>query len=146
MSITMKRKSTMSKTYQDLLAINQFSDRFEFLRMRGNVGDQTFGSHRYLNQKLYQSQEWKRVRRDIILRDNGCDLAHPDYPIYGQVLIHHIEPITIDDILDRNDKVLDPRNLVCVSFQTHNALHYGDANLLIREYIGRTKNDTCPWR
>ena len=145
----MKRQTqtiTMTKTYQGLLSIQDFVDRFEYLKVPGSIGDPTFGGHRYLNQQLYQSPEWKRVRREVIIRDDGCDLAHPDYPIYGNVLIHHIDPITIDDILHRHPKVFDLDNLVCVSFCTHNAIHYGDSNLLPPVFTERTKNDTCPWR
>lgn len=142
----MQTKMITNRTYQDLISIKAFQDRFEYLRVKGYVGDSTFGGHRYLNQRLYQSPEWHRVRREVIIRDDGCDLAHPDYPIYGNVLIHHIEPITIDDILHRHPKVFDLDNLVCVSFRTHNAIHYGDSNLLPQEFKERTKNDTCPWR
>ena len=135
-----------TKNYQDLISIESFNDRFAYLQMKGVIGNQTFGGHRYLNQKLYQSLEWKRIRREVIIRDGGCDLAHPDHPIYGQILIHHIEPITIDDVLNRSRKVFDLRNLICVSFDTHNAIHYGDSSLLVPEFVERTKYDTCPWR
>lgn len=136
----------MNRSYEGLISIDSFQDRFDYLRMRGMIGDQTFGGRRYLNQRLYQSAEWKQVRRDVIIRDNGCDLAHPDYPIYGKIYIHHIEPITPDDIYRGTRVVFDPNNLVCVSFDTHNAIHYGDGTLLQKEYVERTKNDTCPWR
>lgn len=141
-----KMGTTKTKTYRDLIDISDFTDRFNYLKVSGRVGDRTFGGSRYLNQQLYNSLEWKRVRREVILRDNGCDLAHSDHPIYGQVYIHHIEPITVEDIVKRRSKVFDPDNLVCVSFQTHNAIHYGDDSLLAKEYVERTKNDTCPWR
>lgn len=134
------------KMYKELIDIPNFLDRFQYLKVSGRVGDRTFGGSRYLNQQLYRSPEWKRVRRDVILRDNGCDLAHPDHPIDGQVYIHHIEPITVEDIAERRSKVFDADNLVCVSFQTHNAIHYGDESLLPKEYVERRKNDTCPWR
>lgn len=141
------QKNTMTiKNYEDLIRIEKFEDRFEYLKVPGRIGDFTFGGHRYLNQRLYRSPEWKKARLEAILRDNGCDLAHPDHPIYGKVFIHHIEPITYNDILNRDSKIFDLENLVCVTFETHNALHYGDASLLQKEFMERTKNDTCPWR
>ena len=144
---TGNQKNTMTiKNYEDLIKIKKFEDLFEYLKVPGLVGDFTFGGHRYLNQQLYRSPEWKKVRMETILRDNGCDLAHPDHPIYGKVFIHHIEPITYNDILNRDSKIFDLENLVCVTFETHNALHYGDASLLQKEFMERTKNDTCPWR
>lgn len=143
---TKKRNITRIRTYTLAIGIPSFEDRFEYLKMDGSVGIQTFGGHRYLNQKLYQSEEWRRVRRDVIVRDNGCDLAHPDHPIYGKILIHHLEPITADDILSRRSCVFDMDNLICISYETHNALHYGNSETLPKPYVERTKNDTCPWR
>lgn len=134
------------KTYSELITIPTFEERFEYLQLKGSVGKDTFGYDRHLNQVLYRSPEWKRLRNQIIIRDCGCDLACDGYDIYGKVLIHHLNPITVEDVLARNRKVFDPDNLVCVSHNTHNAIHYGDVDLLITGPIIRTKNDTCPWR
>ena len=134
------------RTYSELITIPTFEERFEYLQLKGSVGKDTFGYDRYLNQVLYRSPEWKRLRNQIIIRDGGCDLACDDYDIYGKVLIHHLNPITVEDVLARSRKVFDPDNLVCVSHSTHNAIHYGDVDLLVTGPIIRTKNDTCPWR
>lgn len=134
------------KTYSELITIPTFEERFEYLQLKGSVGKDTFGYDRYLNQVLYRSPEWKRLRNKIVIRDNGCDLACDGYDIYGKVLIHHLNPITVEDVLARSRKVFDPDNLVCVSHNTHNAIHYGDVDLLATGPIIRTKNDTCPWR
>lgn len=134
------------RTYSELIAIPTFEERFEYLQLKGSVGKDTFGYDRYLNQVLYRSPEWKRLRNQIIIRDDGCDLACDGYDIYGKVLIHHLNPITVEDVLARSRKVFDPDNLVCVTHNTHNAIHYGDVDLLVTGPIIRTKNDTCPWR
>ena len=134
------------RTYSELITIPTFEERFEYLQLKGSVGKDTFGYDRYLNQVLYHSPEWKRLRNQIIIRDGGCDLACDGYDIYGKVLIHHLNPITVEDVLARSRKVFDPDNLVCVSHSTHNAIHYGDVDLLVTGPIIRTKNDTCPWR
>ena len=134
------------KTYSELITIPTFEERFEYLQLKGSVGKDTFGYDRYLNQVLYRSPEWKRLRNQIIIRDGGCDLACDGYDIYDKVLIHHLNPITVEDVLTRSRKVFDPDNLVCVSHSTHNAIHYGDVDLLVTGPIIRTKNDTCPWR
>ena len=134
------------KTYSELITISTFEERFEYLQLKGSVGKDTFGYDRYLNQVLYRSPEWKRLRNQIIIRDGGCDLACDGYDIYDKVLIHHLNPITVEDVLTRSRKVFDPDNLVCVSHSTHNAIHYGDMDLLATGPIIRTKNDTCPWR
>ena len=134
------------RTYSELITIPTFEERFEYLQLKGSVGKDTFGYDRYLNQVLYRSPEWKRLRNQIIIRDDGCDLACDGYDIYGKVLIHHLNPITVEDVLARSRKVFDPDNLVCVSHSTHNAIHYGDVDLLATGPIIRTKNDTCPWR
>lgn len=136
----------MSKRYSKVILIPEFLDRYEYLKIGGTVGRETFAGHRYLNQTLYTSDEWKRTRRDVIIRDDGCDLADPDRPILGMILIHHIEPITIDDILQRRPCVFDLDNLICTSLNTHNAIHYGNASLLPKPFVERYKNDTCPWR
>ena len=134
------------RTYSELITIPTFEERFEYLQLKGSVGKDTFGYDRYLNQVLYRSPEWKRLRNQIIIRDCGCDLACDGYDIYGKVLIHHLNPITVEDVLARSRKVFDPDNLVCVSHNTHNAIHYGNVDLLVTGPIIRTKNDTCPWR
>lgn len=135
-----------TKTYSELIAISSFEERFEYLQLKGSVGKDTFGYDRYLNQILYHSPEWKKLRNQIIIRDCGCDLACEGYEIYGRILIHHLNPITVDDVVARSRNVFDPDNLVCVTNNTHNAIHYGDASLLVTGPIVRTKNDTCPWR
>ena len=134
------------RTYSELITIPTFEERFEYLQLKGSVGKDTFGYDRYLNQVLYRSPEWKRLRNQIIIRDGGCDLACDGYDIYGKVLIHHLNPITVEDVLTRSRKVFDLDNLFCVSHSTHNAIHYGDVDLLVTGPIIRTKNDTCPWR
>lgn len=134
------------RTYSELITIPTFEERFEYLKLNGSVGLETFGHDRYLNQILYNSPEWRRFRPEIIVRDNGCDLACEGYEIFGKILIHHINPITAKDILNRNPKVFDPENVITTVHNTHNAIHYGDENLLITAPIERSRNDTCPWK
>lgn len=134
------------KTYSELITFSTFEDRFEYLQLKGIVGQETFGFDRYLNQILYNSKEWKSLRNKIIVRDNGCDLAFEGFEIHGRILIHHINPITIDDVIKRRGIVFDPENLICVTHNTHNAIHYGDKSLLITGPIERRANDTCPWK
>ena len=128
------------KTYSEVISLPTFLERFHYLKIGGKVGEETFGYDRYLNQTLYRSEEWKRFRREMIIRDNGMDLAHYDYEIVGKILLHHIEPITPQDILRRDPKIFDPENVICVSLNTHNAVHYGDETLLLTEPIVRFKN------
>lgn len=133
--------------YSELVEIPTFEGRFEYLNLNGKVSEATFAGHRYLNQVLYSSSEWRRFRRRIILRDDGCDLAHEDYPMYGGIYIHHLNPLTIDDIIERRACVFDPENVVCCSFQTHNAIHYGTLESSgVCIIVERKPNDTCPWR
>lgn len=134
------------KTYSELSKLKTFEARFEYLKLKGSVGESTFGFDRYLNQVFYRSQRWKKVRDEVIIRDNGCDLGIEDREIYGKVLIHHMNPITIDDIRNESEFLLNPEFLICVTHDTHNAIHYGDEHLLVRNPVERTKNDTCPWR
>lgn len=134
------------KTYSELITFSTFEERFEYLQLKGIVGQETFGFDRYLNQILYNSKEWKHLRNEIIVRDNGCDLALDGFEIHGRILIHHINPITIDDVIKRREMVFDPENLICVTHNTHNAIHYGDKSLLITGPIERRANDTCPWK
>lgn len=134
------------KTYSKLITFSTFEERFDYLQLKGIVGQETFGFDRYLNQILYNSKEWKHLRNEIIVRDNGCDLALEGFEIHGRILIHHINPITIDDVIKRREMVFDPENLICVTHNTHNAIHYGDKSLLITGPIERRANDTCPWK
>ena len=135
------------KTYSELIKIPTFDDRFRYLKIGGKVGEDTFGSNRYLNQMFYSSPEWKRVRDYVIARDEGCDLAILDRPILDRIYIHHLTPILEDDILKHSDWILDPEFLVCVSNDTHNAIHYGDESILYRtRFATRSPNDTSPWR
>ena len=136
----------MIRTYRELIQIPTFEERFEYLKLNGAVGQDTFGFDRYVNQKFYRSREWKRLRDEIIVRDNGCDLAIEDREIFGRIIIHHMNPIRIEDIIDSTDLLLDPEYMVCVAHNTHNAIHYGDASLLPKGPIERRPYDTCPWR
>ena len=137
----------MAKTYSELIKLPTFKERYEYLKTGQTVGDSTFGSHRYLNQSFYRSPEWKSFRSRIIVRDNGCDLAHPDFEIHGQqAYIHHLNPITIEDILEHRKCVLDPENVITTTFLTHQAIHYGSDSLLPSLPVARLPNDTCPWR
>ena len=140
------RNMTKIKTYSELSKLTTFKERFEYLRLDGSVGEATFGYDRYLNQVFYRSQVWKRVRDTVIIRDNGCDLGIIGHEIYDKIIIHHMNPITIQDIERESEFLLNPDYLICVTHNTHNAIHYGDAKLLIDEPIIRTPFDTCPWR
>lgn len=132
-------------TYSELIQIPTFIDRFRYLKLSASVGEETYGWDRYLNQTLYKSKEWRETREKIIIRDDGCDLAHPDYLIGGRILIHHLNPITKRDILDRNPLIFDPENLVCISHITHEAVHYGSEDLLMKDFVERTPGDTKLW-
>lgn len=135
------------KTYSELIAIPTFEERYKYLRLGGTIGDETFGYDRWLNQMFYNSREWKTFRRDIIVRDMGCDLAISDRKIGGPITVHHINPIPKQAIIEKRlDILLNPENAICVSDNTHKAIHYGDASLLIAEPIERKQYDTCPWR
>lgn len=134
------------KTYSELILLPTFEERFKYLQLNGRVGDDTFGFDRYINQKFYRSAEWKRIRDYIIIRDNGCDLAVDGHEIHGRILIHHINPITISDIKFSTEYLMNPDYLICVTHNTHNAIHYGDEKQIITGPIVRTKNDTCPWK
>lgn len=137
----------MFRTYSDLILLDNFEDRYEYVKLSGEVGVETFGSSRYLNQTFYRSPEWKRARNYVIARDEGCDLAMPDRMIGGRILIHHINPISEDDIIQHRSIIVDPENLICVSNNTHQAIHYGDDSLLVlSKPIERRKNDTILWR
>ena len=134
------------RTYSELITIPTFKERFEYLRLDGTVGKETFGFDRYLNQVFYRSPEWKSIRDQVIIRDNGCDLGTKGHEIYGRIIIHHMNPLTMKDVLDRNPSIVNPEFLITTIHNTHNAIHYGDENLLITAPIERSKNDTCPWK
>lgn len=136
----------MIKTYSELIQIPTFEERFEYLKLDGSVGEDTFGFDRWMNQIFYRSPEWKKIRDEVIIRDNGCDLAMPGHEIYGRILIHHMNPISVDDIERRTDLLLNPEYLISTLHRTHNAIHYGDKSLLPQGLIVRTPNDTCPWK
>ena len=138
----------MKKNYYELIKIKDYIQRYEYLKCNGIVGDETFGSQRMLNQILYQTSEWKNViRPHVLARDMGYDMGHRDYPIKGKIIVHHINPITIEDIYNRNPEVFDLQYLISVSEETHNAIHYGDQKLLHSKiYKPRTPYDTCPWK
>lgn len=134
------------RTYSELITIPTFEERYDYLRLGGKVGEETFGFDRYINQLFYRSKEWKSIRDRIITRDNGCDLGIDGREIYGKILIHHMNPITKDDILQRSEYLLDPEYLITTIKNTHDAIHYGDRSLLITSPVERSRNDTCPWR
>ena len=134
------------RTYHELIALPTFKERFEYLKLSGSVGKQTFGFERYLNQKFYQSVEWRQLRDKIITRDRGCDLAMDGYDIVGRIYIHHMNPIEVDDIREASEYLLNPDYLITTTHDTHNAIHYGDGSLLVTEPIERKPNDTCPWK
>lgn len=134
------------RSYSELIRIPSFEDRIRYLELNGRIGSETFGGHRTMNQRLYTSPRWRSLRNEIILRDNGMDLAHEDYEIAGPVYIHHLNPITIDDLLEMRSVVFDPENLVSVSYQTHAQIHYGIQLLQSHVIVERIQGDTCPWR
>lgn len=136
----------MGKTYSELSGLKTLQERFDYLKIGGSIGEATFGGKRQLNQYFYTTKEWRDFRNRIIARDNGCEMGHPDYEIPGRVYVHHLDPIRPEDILNRDPKLLDPENAVCVSYDTHAAIHYGDESLLPQEPIVRFPNDTCPWK
>lgn len=142
--MVMKMKNI--KTYSELITLPTFKERYKYLQLSGAVGEETFGFDRYINQKFYRSQEWKRVRDFVIIRDNGCDLGVEGYDIHGKILIHHMNPIRIDDIRFLSEYLMNPEYLISTTLSTHNAIHYGDESLLMAEPIERTPNDTCPWK
>ena len=134
------------RTYSELSDLKTFEERFKYLMLSLTVGKETFGYDRYLNQNFYRSPEWKKVRDQIIVRDCGCDLGFPGYEIYGKVIIHHMNPIMIKDIVQRTDLLFNPEYLICTSYSTHNAIHYGNESLIPSGPIERKPNDTCPWK
>ena len=134
------------RTYSELITLPTFEERFRYLQLGGKVGEDTFGHDRYLNQMFYTSDEWRRIRRDIIVRDNGCDLGIQDREIHGLIIIHHMNPITIEDIINRSEFLLNPEYLISTVKNTHDAIHFSDERILITDPIERRPNDTCPWK
>ena len=145
--MVMKMTNQTIRTYTELSKLQSFEDRFRYLKLDGVIGEETFGFDRYLNQNFYKSYEWKAIRNAVIMRDMGCDLGAEGHEIFGRILIHHMNPITMRDILDRSEIALDPEYLITVSHETHNAIHYGDESILHRyDIVERKPNDHCPWR
>lgn len=135
------------RCYSELLQLSSFEERFEYLKLFGKVGAETFGFDRYMNQAFYNSAVWKRIRDKIIIRDNGCDLGILDRIIGSRIIIHHMNPISEKDLMELSDILLNPEYLICVSRETHNAIHYGNENQLIKScVVERSPNDTCPWK
>ena len=140
-------KRTMGiRTYTELVKLHTFRERFEYLKLDGQVGEETFGFERCLNQQFYHSREWRRIRDYVIARDLGCDLAMEGYEIHEPILIHHMNPITVADIRHSTEFLVESDYLICVTRNTHTAIHYGDASLLVTEPVERTPNDTSPWK
>lgn len=135
---------TMIRTYSELMNLKTFDERFDYLKLNGIVSDLTFGFDRYLNQAFYKSPVWQKTRNDIIVRDLGCDLGLDGYEIYNKIIIHHMNPISIDDILNDTDYLLDHNYLISTCLNTHNAIHYGTKSPNI--ITERRKGDTCPWK
>lgn len=139
-------KKMIIRAYSELITLPTFEDRYRYLQLNGAVGKDTFGFDRYINQQFYRSKEWQRIRDEVIIRDNACDLGMEGYEIHGRIYVHHMNPIMVRDIQSNSDYLMNPEFLICTTHRTHNAIHYGDENLLARAPIERTKNDTCPWR
>lgn len=134
------------RSYKELIRIPSFKERFEYLRLDASVGSETFGFDRYMNQRFYTSVEWRRFRNKVIVRDNSNDMAHPGFPISGRIIIHHLNPLTPEDIEESTDRLFDMNNVICVSEDTHNAIHYGAVDVLPKDYVPRMPNDTIPWK
>lgn len=139
-------KTMNIRTYSELSKLTTFEERYRYLRLGGHVGEETFGFDRWINQMFYKDPEWLKIRDEVIIRDNGCDLGIEGREIYSRIIVHHMNPITKADILDRSEFLLDPEYLICTVKNTHDAIHYGDENLLITLPMERSVNDTCPWR
>lgn len=136
----------MIRCYSDLRQIESFKERYFYLKLHGKVGEDTFGFDRYVNQSLYKSIKWRRTRSQVIIRDNGCDLGVDGYEMSDYIIVHHMNPITLEDIEEERDSVFNPEYLICCSSRTHKAIHFGDENLLPKEFVERRPNDTCLWR
>ena len=135
----------MRRYYSELKELKTLEERYEYLRVRGRVGDETFGMERYINQKFYRSKEWRDIRHEVIVRDLACDLGVQPYSISSRIIIHHINPMTPANLIDGDAHILDPEFLICCSHQTHNAIHYGDRSLLPQDLVTRAPGDTLPW-
>lgn len=145
--MTRMNMNTTIRTYSELITLPTYIERFNYLKLGGKVGVDTFGFDRYLNQQFYhQDPRWRSARDKVIIRDNGCDLGMEGYEIQGKIIVHHMNPITMDDIINKRDWIYDPEFLICTVHNTHNAIHYGDENLLFKGPVVRTPNDTCPWK
>lgn len=136
----------MIRRYSELILLPTFLERFGYLSLSGKVGEETFGFDRYLNQLFYRSKRWRSVRNEIIVRDNGCDLGIDGLDISDKIIVHHMNPVSLEELEFDNENLYNPDFLICVSHQTHNAIHYGDANLLPKAPVERKPNDTCPWK
>jgi len=136
----------MIKCYRDLIQLESFIERYQYLKLHGKVGEDTFGLDRYVNQTLYKSHKWRRTRSQIIIRDNGCDLGVEGHELDNYIVVHHMNPITLEDIEEERDIIFDPENLICCSSRTHQAIHFGDEGLLPKDFVQRRPNDTCLWR
>lgn len=134
------------KTYSELVQFKTFEDRFNYLKLYGTAGKETFGIYRYLNQRVYSSPEWKRFRKKIIIRDGACDLAIDGLDLHSGIILHHINPITMEDIINNYESIFDPNNIICTSINTHNLIHYTKSDIPSNYIVERTKNDTCPWK
>lgn len=135
----------MIRTYSDLIKLNSFEERYEYLRLKGSVGKETFGFDRYMNQQFYRSTQWKHIRNHVIARDLGLDLAMDGYEIFDKIIIHHMNPMSVDDLVHGEEDILDPEFLICTTHKTHNAIHYGDKSLLALPLVERSFNDTKLW-
>lgn len=142
----MMNSQTSIRTYAELMQIPSFMGRYDYLRLGGRVGQETFGFDRYLNQRFYHSEVWRSIRDFVITRDLGCDLGLDGYTIHGRIYIHHMNPVSVRDVRDYTDSLIDPEFLICVTHNTHNAIHYGDSSLLVTVPIERKPFDTCPWK
>ena len=143
---TQEGLSLMTRTYDELSQLKTFDERFQYLKLDGVIGEDLFGYMRQLNQAFYTSSLWKNVRNQIIIRDDGCDLGIPGHTIFGKLLVHHLNPLTKEDLINHSSRLVDPNNLITVSFDTHQAITYGDVALIQRDPIERSENDTCPWK
>jgi len=135
----------MNRSYSELIRLNTFEERYEYLKLKGSVGKSTFGFDRYINQQFYRSAQWKNIRNHVIARDQGLDLAFQGYEIYDRIIIHHMNPMSVEDIEHGDNDILNPEFLICTTHKTHNAIHYGDKNLLALPFVERNLNDTKLW-
>ena len=143
----MKTLNSNIKTYSELTKLTSFEERLNYLRLYGNIGYETFGHDRYINQMFYKSREWEHIRHEVIVRDSCCDMALPGFEIYGKVFIHHMNPLVINDIISSTENLLNPEYLITVSHSTHNLIHYGNDGSIKSSVIAERKPfDTCPWR